>query len=132
MNVDQLILWLTKLGLRKVLPDGRDLKIPENGTSFYVIGDDCDLVLGPITTIDIYLFPVIQDGPGFDPSRYCSVSMAASDGLVISSSWWDEDYDFPIYRDFEKFGFINSSKDLEEYLTGVVKAYQEHLLEVSQ
>ena len=132
MSIDQLILWLTKLGLRKVLPDGRGLKIPENGASFYVIGDACDLALGPITTIDIYLFPLLQDEPGFDPSRYCSVSMAASDGLVISSSWWDDDYIAPIYRDFEKFGFINSYKDLEEYLTGVLKAYHEHLLEVSQ
>ena len=130
MTIDQLILWLSKLGLRKVLPDRRGLKIPENGTSFYVIGDACDLVLGPITTIDIYLVPLLQDGPGFN--QYCSVSMAASDGLVISSSWWDEDYDFPIYRDFEKFGFINSYKDLEEYLTGAMKAYHEHLLEVSQ
>ena len=126
MQIDQLILWLSKCGVQKVIPVDGVATIPKGDKSFYRTDKGMDLILGELTTIDIVLFPAIQFGPEFDPSRFCSVQMAATtgNGVVVSSSWWAEHDEVPYHRDFTEFGSINSVDDLYNYLKKAMGTYQ--------
>ena len=83
MNIDQLILWLAKLGFKKMEPAELDFIGPIE-SDYYMVMNKVDAVLGEITVVDVYFD---EDGD----YKGGSITFAVCDDEVIKSQFWDDD-----------------------------------------
>ena len=100
MKIDQLILWLAKLGFKKWESADGPFVPPSEG-DYYMVTNAIDGVLGEITVVDVYFDELgsYKDG---------SISFCIWHDKVISSHFWADDRDLTEDRCVvEKFKSIN-------------------------
>ena len=129
MEIDNLILWLNKIGIQKcILDEEKGAYLSPKRNSHYVVQEHtADSLLGDCTLVHLQLYPLF---PYSLKSEELRVHFVAVEGLIIASSCsWDIEEN-PFHRDLTGFGLINSAEDLNRYLHDCANQLKAHLADL--
>ena len=113
MEIDQLVLWLAKLGFKKWESAAGPFVAPLEG-DYYMV-QEVDDVIGELTVFDVYF----ED---FGPYHDGSITFAFRDDEVISSQFWDDDLELTV--DINSPITFESINDLKWHINHFKVLYQ--------
>ena len=87
MQIDQLVLWLAKLGFKK-WEQAKGEFIPPSEGDYYMV-QEVDDVIGELTVFDVYFE---HAGPYHDGS----ITFAFEEDEVVSSQFWDDELELTV------------------------------------